>query len=82
MIENLTITRASHVDDGRRTGDNHRVVHRTTRASFFPCARVGKAVWKAIRPLRCPDTELCTIHSPYYRYYSFQNILTSRKAIL
>jgi DNA polymerase-3 subunit beta len=28
-------------------------------------------VWRGIRPLRCPDRGLCTIHSPYYLYYSF-----------
>ncbi len=28
-------------------------------------------MWRGIRPLRCPDRGLCTIHSPYYLYYSF-----------
>jgi len=30
-------------------------------------------VWRGIWPLRCPDTGLCTIHSPYYLYYSFEH---------
>ena len=77
----LTGTRAPHVDDAPRPGDATPVVHRTTREWFFACARVGKPVWGEITRLRWADTGLCTIHSPYYLYYSFTDHLT-RKATL
>ena len=68
---------------GRRgpPGDATHVVHRTTREWFLPCARVGKPVGKRIPRLRWADTGLCTIHSPYYLYYSSTDHL-SRKATL
>jgi hypothetical protein len=76
-----TAARATHVDDRVLPGDAQHVVHRTTREWFSACARVGKTMRGRIPRLRWANTGLCTIHSPYYLYYSFTDHM-SRKATL
>ena len=73
--------RAHHVDDVVRAVDNHLAVHRTTRVSFFGCARVGKPMCTSFGHVRWANTGLCTIHSPYYLYYRSTDTL-SRKGTL
>ena len=55
-------------DEHRRAVDDTSVIHRTTQMWFATWGRRWKDARAAATAVRCPKTELCTIHSPYYSY--------------
>ena len=81
MNHTARVTRAALVDDALASVDNTLTVHRTTRVSFFACARGWKELCARFMGVRWSNPGLCTIHSPYYLYYRSTDPL-SRKGTL
>ncbi len=55
-------------DEPLRAVDDGPVIHRTTQMWFATWGRRWKTARGSATAVRCPNTRLFTIHSPYYSY--------------